>query len=189
MRKAKPKDAKSTPKETAKAGAKAGANAGDGLHPMLAAKLWANPCWLSFRANFVAHHFNQPVYDWIWREFRLTPPEHIVLYALSLKDGITADDIVASTARPKNTLSRGVNALLRKKLIVRKPDAKDRRRLFLNLTAHGRRIVAASVPMLVAHERAMARILSPSERKILSALFDKMVVDKGNWPTQIQGRA
>ncbi len=181
MRKPKPTDAKST--------SKAAAQAGDGLHPMLAAKLWANPCWLSFRANFVTHHFNQPVYDWIWREFRLTPPEHIVLYALGLKDGITADDIVASTARPKNTLSRGVNALLRKKLIVRKPDAKDRRRLFLNLTARGRRIVEATVPMLVAHESAMARALTPAERKLLTALFDKIIVDKGNWPTQIQGRA
>ncbi len=182
MRKAKPKNAKPKAAE-ARTGARAA------LHPMLAAKLWDNPCWLSFRANFVAHHFNQPVYDWIWREFRLTPPEHIVLYALGLKDGITADDIVASTARPKNTLSRGVNALLRKKLILRRPDAKDRRRLFLNLTARGRKIVDATVPALVAHEQAMAQALSPAERRLLSALFDKIVADKANWPTQIQGRA
>src|SRR5262249_8236734 len=25
------------------------------LHPMIGTKLWQNPCWLSFRANFIAH--------------------------------------------------------------------------------------------------------------------------------------
>jgi len=155
---------------------------------MLGVKLWANPCWLSFRANFVAHHFNQPVYEWVWQRFKLTPPEHIVLYALGLKDGITADDIAASTARPKNTLSRGVNALLAKKLIARRPDRTDRRRLFLNLTARGRKIVASSVPAFVAHEQAMAQALSAAERRELKRLLDKIVVDKNRWPTRIQGR-
>ena len=42
------------------------------LNPMIDTKLWQNPCWLSFRANFIAHHFNQPLYDWIQRRYRLT---------------------------------------------------------------------------------------------------------------------
>ncbi len=155
-------------------------------HPMLGVKLWNNPCRLSFRVNFIAHHFNQPVYDWVWREYRLTQPEHVVLYALGLKDGITADDIAASTSRPKNTLSRGVNAALRKKLIDRRPDPRDRRRLILTLTATGRRIVAKSVPALVAHEDAMAARLSKAERRALEALLEKIILDKSNWPTQIR---
>src|SRR4030095_11900323 len=77
---------------------------------MVATKLWQNPCRLSFRANFIAHHFNQPLYDWIQRRYRLTAPEHVVLYALGLKEGITADDIAASSSRPENTLSRAVNS-------------------------------------------------------------------------------
>lgn len=161
----------------------------DGPHPMLGVKLWNNPCRLSFRVNFIAHHFNQPVYDWVWRQYRLTQPEHVVLYALGLKDAITADDIAASTSRPKNTLSRGVNAALRKKLIERHPDPRDRRRLILTLTASGRRIVARSVPALVAHENAMAARLSKAERRTLEALLEKIILDKPNWPTQIQGRS
>ncbi len=162
--------------------------AADAPHPMIGIKLWKNPCRLSFRVNFIAHHFNQPLYDWIWREFRLTMPEHIVLYALGLKDGITADDIAASTARPKNTLSRGVNALLRKNLIDRREDLKDRRRLILTLTARGRRIVARTVPAFVAHENGMASALTAGERRTLELLLEKIIVDKPNWPTQIQGR-
>lgn len=160
----------------------------DGPHPMIGVKLWKNPCRLSFRVNFIAHHFNQPLYDWIWRDLRLTMPEHIVLYALALKDGITADDIAASTARPKNTLSRGVNAVLRKKLIERRADPRDRRRLILTLTARGRRIVARTVPAFVAHENGMASALTAAERRTLESLLEKIILDKPNWPTQIQGR-
>ena len=58
-----------------------------GLHPMVAAKLWDNPCWLSFRVNFIAHHFNHPIYGHIWRRYRLSAPEHVVLYAVALKEG------------------------------------------------------------------------------------------------------
>ena len=155
------------------------------LHPMVAAKLWRNPCWLSFRANYIAHHFNQPLYDWIQRRYRLTPPEHVVLYALRLSEGVTADDIAASSARPKNTLSRAVNGLLRKKLLLRKQDQADRRRLSLYLTRAGRRIIDETVPLLVAREQAMAAALTPVEQDTLNKLLTKIILSKAKWPTTV----
>jgi MarR family transcriptional regulator, temperature-dependent positive regulator of motility len=155
------------------------------LNAMIGTKLWQNPCWLSFRANFIAHHFNQPLYDWIQRRYRLTPPEHVVLYALGLKEGITADDIAASSSRPKNTLSRAVNSLLRKKLVLRKQDQSDRRRLSLYLTRSGRRIFEGTVPRLVAREQAMAAALTPSEQQVLNRLLTKIILSKSNWPATV----
>ena len=148
------------------------------LNPMIDTKLWQNPCWLSFRTNFIAHHFNQPLYDWIQRRYRLTPPEHVVLYALGLKQGITADDIAASSSRPKNTLSRAVNSLLRKKLVLRKQDQADRRRLSLYLTRSGRRIFEDTVPRLVAREQAMAAALTPAEQQELNRLLTKIILEQ-----------
>jgi MarR family transcriptional regulator, temperature-dependent positive regulator of motility len=161
------------------------AKAASGLHPMLAVKLWENPCWLSFRVNFIAHHFNQPVYEWIEAVHGLTSPEHVVLYALALKDGITADDVAASTSRPKNTLSRGVAGLLRRQLIKRRVDSKDRRRLILTLTPLGKRLADATIPALVAHEAAMASALTAAERRTLKKLLDKTILNQRNWPTII----
>lgn len=158
------------------------------LHDMIATKLWRNPCWLSFRANYIAHHFNQPVYDFVWRHYRLSAPEHVVLYALGLQEGITADDIVVSSARPKNTLSRAVNALLRKRLIRRVRDKRDRRQYFLFFTARGRRIIDRSVPLLVAQERAMFAPLDAEEQMTLRQLLTKIVLNQRNWPTRIEGR-
>jgi DNA-binding MarR family transcriptional regulator len=155
------------------------------LHPMVAAKLWENPCSLSFRANYIAHHFNQPIYDWIWRRYRLTAPEHIVLYALGIREGITAEDVAASSARPKNTLSRAVNALIAKGLLTRVADERDRRRLRLHLTRRGRRIVDETVPELVRHEQAMASAITPEERRTLEQLLTRIVLAHKTWPTRI----
>lgn len=156
------------------------------MHPMVATKLFENPCWLSFRANYIAHHFNQPIYDWIWRIYRVTAPEHVVLYAIGLKEGVTADDVSASSAKPKNTLSRAVNALLRKGHLTRIEDTADRRRKRLYLTRRGRRIVDQTVPVLVEHERAMVSALSSAEHTVLKRLLTKIVVNHSAWPTRIQ---
>jgi len=152
------------------------------LHPMIGTKLWQNPCWLSFRANYIAHHFNQPLYDHIARRFKLTAPEHVVLYALGLRQGITADDIAASSARPKNTLSRAVNALLRKKLVLRKQDQADRRRLSLYLTRSGRKIVDETVSLFVSREQAMAAVLTSAEQQTLNRLLTKIILNQSQWP-------
>jgi hypothetical protein len=120
---------------------------------MVGVKLWHNPCWLSFRANYIAHHFNQPPYAWIGQRYKMTAPEHVVLYAVGLKDGIRADDIAESSARPKNTLSRAVNSLISKKLLSARGIAPIAG-LGLHLTA-GRRIVRDRAAF-VAQEQAMA---------------------------------
>ncbi|WP_342359446.1 MarR family winged helix-turn-helix transcriptional regulator [Terrarubrum flagellatum] len=157
------------------------------LNGMVATKLWDNPCWLSFRVNYIAHHFNHPIYQLIWRNHRLTQPEHVVLYALGLREGITAEDIVASSSRPKNTLSRAVNSLLRKKLIRREQNAEDRRRYHLYLSASGKAIIKDTVPRLVAREQLMAHALTPDEQATLESLMTKIILKAGDWPAEIAG--
>jgi MarR family transcriptional regulator, temperature-dependent positive regulator of motility len=156
------------------------------LHPMVATKLWNNPCWLSFRANFISHYFNQPIYEWIAKTYGLSTPEHVVLYAVGLSDGITADDVAASSARPKNTLSRAVNSLIARGLLTRVEDATDRRRKHLYLTRKGRQIIDETMPAFVEHEQAMIAVLSLSEQRTLNHLLTKLVLDQSAWPTRIQ---
>ena len=108
-----------------------------------------------------------------------------MLYALGLKEGITADDIAASSSRPKNTLSRAVNSLLRKKLLLRKQDQADRRRLSLYLTRSGRRIFNETVPQFVAREQAMAAALTSAEQDVLNELLTKIILRKSHWPATV----
>lgn len=157
-----------------------------GMNPMVGVKLWLNPCRSLFRVNFIAHHCNQPVYEWIARNFQLTAPEHVVLFAIGLRDGITAEDVAASSARPRNTLSRAVNRLLDRKLIFRILDAADRRRRLLYLTGAGRRILDATVPQLAAREELIFASLSAQERETFNYLMTKVILDQSAWPVTIE---
>jgi len=155
------------------------------LHPLIAVKLWENPCWFSFRINYLGLHFNLPVYGWIEQRYGLMRPEYVVLYALHLRDGIAAKDVCASSGFPKNTISRAIQKLLRRRLIRRAPDQRDRRSYVLRLTTEGRRILDESVPPMVARERRMLEVLSRDEQRTLSSLLAKLVADTPNWPSQL----
>lgn len=161
------------------------AGAATPLHPLVAVKLWENPCWFSFRINFLGLQFNLPVYGWIERRYGLMRPEYVVLYSLHLRDGIAAKDVCASAGFPKNTISRGIQKLLRRRLIRRAPDPRDRRSYVLRLTAEGRRILDETIPAMVEREREMLAALSPQEQLVLSKLLARLVTDFPNWPTEI----
>lgn len=155
---------------------------GAALDPLTAVKLWENPCWLSFRINYLALAFNTPVYGQIEHSAGIKRPEFVVLYSLYLKDGVAAKDICVSSGFPKNTISRAIQVLLERALIRRDEDAADRRSFSLRLTPAGRDLVAAHMAPMIERERAMLATLTPAERALLNELLAKMVVDSANWP-------
>lgn len=154
------------------------------IHPLTAVKLWENPCWFSFRINYLSLRFNGPVYGRIAERHDLSRPEYLVLYSLFLSDGIAAMDVCATAGFPKNTISRAIHNLVRRKLIRRSLDPNDRRSYLLHLMAEGRRVLDESVPPMVAHEKRMLSGLTRSEQETLSMLLAKLVVVSPNWPTE-----
>lgn len=158
------------------------APAGMALDPLTSVKLAEDPCWFSFRINYVANHFNVPVYDWIAARFGLVRPEFVVLYSLALREGVAAKNIVLSSGFPKNTISRAIQKLLRTRLIRRATDSGDRRSYALRLTPQGRSIVDEAMPMMTARQHTMLAALSPAERRTLSDLLARLVQASPAWP-------
>ncbi len=140
------------------------------------ARLWKNPCGFSARFNYLAQRYNLPLYGWVEERFGLSRVEFVVIYSLAIHDGVTASDIAESTAFPKNTLSRAVNALLKRGLVCRQTDAIDRRQQFLSLTAAGQAIFDEAMPRFLALEQEMLAPLSLVEREMLSTLMAKVVI-------------
>jgi DNA-binding MarR family transcriptional regulator len=157
---------------------------GTAIHPLIAVKLWENPCWLSFRINYLALRFNLPVYGRIAEHYGLSRPEYLVLYSLFLRDGIAASDVCDAAGFPKNTISRAIHRLVRRRLVRRSLDPLDRRSYVLHLTAESRRILDDSVPPMVGHEQRMLSGLTKNEQETLSKLLAKLVVDSTNWPIE-----
>jgi len=172
------KDTAALPAEAAQAGAGVGAEL-LGRHRLDAfthARLWRNPCGFAARFNYLGLRYNTPLYGWVQERFGLSRPEFMVLYSLGLMDGVTASEIAASTAFPKNTLSRAVNRITKLGLIRRSEGASDRRQQNLNLTPQGRAILDEAVPRFIAMETEMLAPLTLVEQETLSALMAKVVL-------------
>ncbi len=155
------------------------------FNPLTAVKLWENPCWFSYRLNYLALHYNIPIYDWIEQRYGLVRPEYVVMFSIGLKSGVAAKDICISSGFPKNTISRAIQRLLKRKLIRRAQDENDLRSFVLRLTKAGRDIFDETMPTLIAHERTMLSGLTPAEQDQLSELMAKLVLQSPAWPSAI----
>jgi len=160
-----------------------------GLDAMTEAKLWRNPCWLTYRLNYLALRYNVPLYTWVERTYGLSRPEFVVIFSLGLRDGAVARDIAVSSGFPPNTLSRAIHKLVRLGLTTRTSDAADRRRFVLMLSETGRALFEEALPRFVDFEHMMLEALSEDERSTLSRLMAKMVLASPNWPTSIEDDA
>ncbi len=140
------------------------------------ARLWRNPCGFSARFNYLGLRYNTPLYGWVEERFGLSRAEFVVIYSLGLYEGVTASEIAASTAFPKNTLSRAVNRLAKLGLIQRSEGENDRRQQNLTLTPAGRSVLDEALPRFVALEAEMLAPLSLVEQETLSALMAKVVL-------------
>jgi len=149
---------------------------------LIAVKLWQNPCWFSYRINFLALQFNVPVYRWIEAEFGFQRVEFVVLYSLALKNGVTASAISNSSGFPRNTISRAIQKLIDKDIVRREVDPGDLRSFVLFLTDEGRRIVDAAMQPMRDREQLMLSALNPAEKLMLSELLAKAVGDSRKWP-------
>ena len=148
------------------------------------ARLWRNPCGFSARFNYLGLRYNTPLYGWVEERFGLSRAEFVVIYSLGLQEGVTASEIAASTAFPKNTLSRAVNRIAKLGLIARSAGESDRRQQNLTLTPAGRAILDEAVPRFVALEAEMLAALSLVEQETLSALMARVVLAMFDSPTQ-----
>jgi DNA-binding MarR family transcriptional regulator len=159
------------------------------LDAMTEAKLWRNPCWLTYRLNYLALRYNVPLYAWVERTYGLSRPEFVVIFSLGLRDRAVARDIAVSSGFPPNTLSRAIHKLVRLGLTTRTSDAADRRRFVLMLSESGRALFEEALPRFVDFEHMMLEALSEEERTTLSRLMAKMVLASPTWPTSIEDDA
>ena len=146
------------------------------LDALTHARLWRNPCGFAARFNYLSLRYNTPLYGWVEERFGLARAEFVILYSLGLFDGVTASEIAASTAFPKNTLSRAVNRIAKLGLIARSEARTDRRQQNLTLTPAGQAILDEAIPRFMAFEEEMLSPLSLVERETLSVLMAKVVL-------------
>jgi len=84
-------------------------------------------------------------------------------------------ELARLTAQHPAAVCRSLEELERRKLVRRKRDARDRRRVLVSATPHGRAVFARLHPEVLAGADEALRTLSRAERTKLRALLRKLV--------------
>lgn len=78
---------------------------------------------------------------------KISAEEWAILLMLWQQDKRTPGELAAVTVKDQTTVTRLVDAMVRKELVTRSPDDKDRRKIRIALTARGRELQHALVPI------------------------------------------
>lgn len=135
----------------------------------------------TYRIAFLTNFLREPLLRRMEQEFDIIRPEWTVLLCLMFKDGIAQKDICEITEQPSNTVSRAVNALIKKGHIKRETDAQDGRRAVLQITSSGQKLHDAIVPMFVEGEEKLLEPLNEHELKLLDQFLEKLCRNVPNW--------
>lgn len=122
------------------------------------------------------------------QHFGLTVLGWRVIAILSGHSPLSAKALAELLATDQVSISRTVEQLVSKRLMTRRVDAADRRRVILRLTKKGEEIYNKIVPVLIASENALIADLCPEDvaalRRIMSILVDRsaeVLGDESNW--------
>ena len=114
------------------------------------------------------------------KPFDLSLTEWRVCVALQHKTHQRLSELASHTATEPSTLSRVVDGLLQRGLLVRDRSGEDARALALNLTAAGRDLTQRVIPLAQLYERVSLAGLTSAQadalRDMLRSIYDNMAV-------------
>jgi MarR family transcriptional regulator, temperature-dependent positive regulator of motility len=134
-----------------------------------------------FRLSLWSGFYTMPVFAQIQRRWGLLRDENNILFCLVHCGPLTARGISQVLGRPKNSISRAVERLLARGLIVSKPVATDRRHSLLTVLPPGRELVDQTTSLFRARQEHMLRALTPVERVALDSVLTKLMADADSW--------
>jgi len=130
--------------------------------------------WTGYRFGLIASRiggFLAPMYA---ERHNLTMPAWRSLAVIARYQPLTAAQLSKLTSSDAYKVARAIELLVRRGLIVRDLDQKDRRRASLRLTASGRKVHKDIEKFVVNVEREMIAALDETEIDVLRRCLDKL---------------
>ena len=121
-----------------------------------------------------AHQRHTAIFQAMVGEDWATPLQFAALVKLDDLGEVSQNELGRRTAMDAATMHGVIKRMLARKLIARRPDVSDRRRLLLSLTARGRALVAAISRDGSAITNATLAPLSEGERRTFLALLRRL---------------
>jgi DNA-binding MarR family transcriptional regulator len=130
--------------------------------------------FLPYRLSVLAQIVSDSLHDLYAGPFGLSVTQWRVMAALGRFAPLTASDVGQRIVVDKVAVSRAVAALMKRGLVERATDSRDRRRASLRLSVRGRALHARIVPLALDYENRLCKILSAEERRHFDALSDRL---------------
>ena len=130
--------------------------------------------FLPYRLSVLAQIVSQSLHDLYAQPYRLTVTQWRVMAALGRFAPLTASAVGQRIVMDKVAVSRAVAGLMRRGLVERTTDRRDRRRSSLRLSVRGRAMHARIVPLALDYEIRLYEALTPEERRTFNSLSDRL---------------
>ncbi len=130
--------------------------------------------WITYRFGLVTARAGRYIAAMYRERHGLRVWEWRALAVISRYEPLSAKELAARSSTDPINVARAIHALVRKGLVSRLADPRDRRRAVLRLTARGRAVHGDIARAAVRMERAMTATLSARERAALGTILAKI---------------
>ena len=130
--------------------------------------------YLPYRLSILSNRVSMIIANAYKDKFGLSITEWRIMAVLGEYPGASADEVSNKTQIEKSMISRAVQKLLGRNLVVRHVDVQDRRRQNLELTSTGMEVYQQIVPISYDYEDRLLECLSENEIKQLNTIINKL---------------
>jgi DNA-binding MarR family transcriptional regulator len=131
--------------------------------------------FLPYRLSVLSNRISSEIAALYEARFGISVTEWRVMAVLGRFPSISAVEVAEHTAMDKVAVSRAVNALIERGLLLRDIHSDDRRRSVLALSEQGFAVYDQIVPLALDYEQRLVASLSPGEIKRFDALLDALL--------------
>lgn len=125
---------------------------------------------LARASQAVSGEFHESLKAW-----GLTVPEWRVLACLADAEGLAVTELAAMSIMKQPRLTKLLDRMEAHNLVLRRPDARDRRRVLIHPTAAGRAKIAPVLEAALAHEAAILAPFTDDERALIKHALDLLI--------------
>jgi DNA-binding MarR family transcriptional regulator len=130
--------------------------------------------FLPYRMNRLADCISDKLSTLYGRHYALNVAQWRILAWLGYDENLTAKMICRYTNMDKVRVSRAIQSLEERNLLIRSPSPQDQRVHVLILTDAGQRLLAELIPQAQAWETELLSVLTSNEYRDLFSIMDKL---------------
>ncbi|NND81726.1 MAG: winged helix-turn-helix transcriptional regulator [Gammaproteobacteria bacterium] len=138
-------------------------------HPILTLERY-----LPYRLSILSNRVSRTIAEKYKDKFGLSVTEWRIMAVLGEYPGVSADEVSNKTQIEKSLISRALQKLLSRHLVVREVDAQDRRRQNLRLSRTGLDVYSQIVPLSENYQKQLLTCFNAREREQFDRLIDRL---------------